>query len=459
MTWQADRTALWIARTIAGRAHAGEDVEAFVARGTDSQILVRNQSVESITTAESGGAGVRVRVGNRIGFAHTNQLDEASLDAVVADARDNARFTQPSDAAVFPDPDGVPAAYVDLWREEWIGTTVQHKVALACELERLATSSPGVSGVKSVSWGDAAGESAIVSSVGVESYSRRTSCFLSGYFIGRSSSGRTVTSTAYATGRCPADLDIPAAAHHAVVTLTDAASASRNAKLPPQRLPVLLSPPATAAFLAVIGGMLNSPESHPGRGPASLEADGLLAAQGVTLLDDPTDPASFGAARFDAEGLATRRNLLLDRGRAAGRLHDAASGRRAGAASTGSAMRAGYKSLPRAGARALALLPGDLDPAAALAGLDFGFMVHDVSGLPAGTNPVTGLFSAAVSGRVIRGGELAEFIPHTTLASSLPLLLQGVQGVGNDSTTLPGVAKGNTVLVSGLSVGGQTSAR
>ncbi|MDO0914353.1 TldD/PmbA family protein [Streptomyces sp. DT2A-34] len=451
MTWQADGTALRIARAIASRARTGEEIEAFVARGADTQILVRDRCVESVTGADSGGAGVRVRHGGRVGFAHTNRLTGTALDQVVADARENARHTRPSDDAVLPDPDGVPAAPLDLWREECTVLTLGDKVAHAIDLERLITASPRVSGVKSVSWGDAAAESAVVSSLGIESYSRRTSCFLSGYVLGASHSGRRATSTAYTTGRCPADLDLPGAAREAVDALPDA----DRAPVAPGRLPVLLAPSATAAFLAVVSGMLSRPAAHPDQALASAPRGSRVAAPCVTLMDDPTDPTSFGAARFDAEGLATRRNLLIDRGCAADRLHDAAGGRRAGVASNGAALRAGYKSLPGPGARALALAPGDLDPEAAVARLGHGFLVHSVTGLPAGADPLTGRFSVAVSGRVVRGGELAEHVPHTTLASTVPSLLQGVRGVGSDSVPLPGTARGTTLLVSELSVGGR----
>ncbi|MFH7594107.1 metallopeptidase TldD-related protein [Streptomyces racemochromogenes] len=452
MTWQADGTALRIARSLAARAVPGEEIEAFVARGTDTQILVRDQSVESMTSADSGGAGVRVRRGRRIGFAHTGRLDGASLDAVLSDARDNARFTQPSDSAVLPAPDGVRPAAFDLWREECAGLPVREKIARAHALERLVTASPRVQGVKSVAWGDAAAESAVVSSLGVESYSRRTSCFLSGYVLGVPEGGRTATSTAYSMGRSPSELDLAAAADEAV----EALAATNRAAFPARRLPVVLGPAATAAFLGVIGNTLGGPSGRADRsGPGgSAPEDRLVASRHVTLLDDPTDPTGFGAARFDAEGLATRRNLLVDAGRPVGRLYDAAGGHRAGAASNGAAVRAGYKSLPRAGARALALVPGDLDPAAAVAGLDHGFLVQGVGGLQAGGGP-GGAFSAAVSGRVVRGGELAEYVPHTTLAATLSEMLLGVRGVGTDSIPLPGNAKGTTLLVSELTVGGQ----
>ncbi|RST09010.1 TldD/PmbA family protein [Streptomyces sp. WAC07149] len=449
MTWQADGTVLRIAHSLAARAVPGEEIEAFVARGTDTQILVRDQSVESMTSADSGGAGVRVRLGRRIGFAYTGRLDSASLDAVLADARDNARFTQPSDSAVLPAPDGVRPASFALWREECPDLPVRDKIARAHALERLVTASPRVQGVKSVTWGDAAAESAVVSSLGIESYSRRTSCFLSGYVLGVPEGGRTATSTAYTMGRSPAELDLAAAADEAVEALV----ATNRAAFPARRLPVVLGPAATAAFLGVIGNTLGG-RPGPAGGEGGLAQEEFVASRHVTLLDDPTDPTGFGAARFDAEGLATRRNLLVDGGRSVGRLYDAAAGHRAGAASNGAALRAGYKSLPRAGARALALVPGDLDPAAAVAGLDHGFLVQGVSGLQAGAGP-RGAFSAAVSGRVVRGGELAEYVPHTTLAATFSELLLGVRGVGNDSIPLPGNAKGTTLLVSELAVGGQ----
>ena len=103
----------------------------------------------------------------------------------------------------------------------------------------------------------------------------------------------------------------------------------------------------TATLLSVIGGTLDGEAVLKGR---SLFADRIgeeVSVPGFTLVDDPTDPDAYGAGRFDAEGLATRRNAA-DRRRAccARFLYNTYSARRAGTASTASAVRAGFKSAP-----------------------------------------------------------------------------------------------------------------
>ncbi len=74
--------------------------------------------------------------------------------------------------------------------------------------------------------------------------------------------------------------------------------------------------------------------------------------------DDPTDPRSLGASSNDAEGLACRPNLLIDRGTLVKFVYDTATARRAGTSSTGSAVRGGYATTPSAGCRAVSIAPG-----------------------------------------------------------------------------------------------------
>ncbi|HZD66858.1 MAG TPA: metallopeptidase TldD-related protein, partial [Acidimicrobiales bacterium] len=174
----------------------------------------------------------------------------------------------------------------------------------------------------------------------------------------------------------------------------------------------------------------------------------------LTLVDDPTDPAAYGAATHDAEGLACRRNLLIGDGVLRGFLYDTYTGRRAGLASTGSAVRGGFRTAPGVGCRALALVPGDVTQDDLLAEVGEGLLVQSVTGMHSGVNPVSGDVSVGAEGLMIRGGALAEPVREVTIASTLQRMLGQVRTVGADLEWLPGVAAGVTLAVDGISLSG-----
>ena len=112
------------------------------------------------------------------------------------------------------------------------------------------------------------------------------------------------------------------------------------------QITVVLENRVAASLLSVLGGTLSGEAVLKGR---SLFADRVgepVAAGAVTLVDDPTDPRAYGATVYDAEGLACRRNELIRDGVLQGFLYDTYAARRAGVASTGSAVRGGFKSGP-----------------------------------------------------------------------------------------------------------------
>src|SRR6478609_2055694 len=143
---------LELARSIAARAELGEQVEAYVSRSRDTDVKVFGGAVEELSVAESTGVGVRVIVDGRLGYAWAGSLDADVIADVLVDAVD-----------------------LDLWRDDLASVPTTDKVALALDLERAtATRDARVRGVESAHYGDAAVESAVASSVGVESSARRT---------------------------------------------------------------------------------------------------------------------------------------------------------------------------------------------------------------------------------------------------------------------------------------------
>ena len=444
---------LELARRVAGGARDGEQVEAYVARTRDTEVKVHDRTVESLVVAERAGVGVRLVDDGRQGFAWVGSLDERVVADALVEARDNAAFATPDEFAGIATPGDVggPVAPLALWRDDVMATDTRAKVelALAAEAATLAAD-PGVRGVESAAYGDAATEAAIATSTGVEAVAARTTCSVAAFALA-GAGGETRTGYGFSAGRSFAELDVDEAARDAAQRAVRLLGASQPQT---QRLPVVLDPLVTRSLLAIVGGALGGESIVKGR---SMFVDRLgeqVAAEGVTLVDDPTESAAFGASSHDAEGVPTRRVELIIGGVLCGVLHNLATGRRAGSRTTGSAVRAGYSSAPGTGARALTLLPGSRAPEEILARAGDALYVQSVSGLHSGTNPISGDFSVGAEGLMVRGGSFAEPVREVTVASTLPRMLKEIVEIGADHTWLPGGAAGMTLLVDGMTISG-----
>ena len=443
---------LELASRVAGWARDGEQVEAFVARGRETEIRVFEGEVESLSSAESAGIGIRVVAGKRQGFAYAGSLEPEVIEETLADARDNAGFATEDGYLGLAEPDGVQPVSLDLWRDELAAYPTDEKVARAKELERAVRAGDRrIRQLRASEWGDAAVESAVATSTGIAAASRRTACYLSADAIAGEADD-TQTGSGYSVGRGPSDLDLDKAAADAVLRATRLLGAVKPRSA---HVTAVLEPRITATLLSILAGTLDGESVLKGR---SLFADRVgeeVAVAGFTLVDDPTDPEAYSAATHDAEGLATRRNVLIDRGVLQMFLYNTYAARRAGTVSTGSAVRAGYRSGPGTGARAVALAPGDLTPEQIYAAVGDGLLVQSVSGIHSGVNPVSGDFSVGAEGVLIRDGVLAEPVREFTIASTIQRMLGGVVAVGRDLERLPSSAAGLTLAISDISMSGQ----
>jgi PmbA protein len=440
-----------VADRLVGLAQDGEELEAYVARSSDTQVRVYEGEVEQLAVADSLGVGVRVVRDGRQGFAYCGTFDPAALAETVADARDNAAFGEPDADAGLAAPDGVEPVDLDLWRPGLTEVPATDKVALAVELERaLLAADPRITGVESCDYADSVGEAAIATTTGIRRASRETACEVVAYAL--AADGDDVQSGfGFSLGRSFDELDVTTAARDAA----DRALRMLGATKPPSgRVTVVLDPWVTAQLVGVVAGTLGAEEVIKGR---SLFADRVgeqVASPLITLVEDPTDARSWGATPVDDEGLATRRVPLVEAGVLGGFVHSTWTGRRLGTPSTGSAVRGGFKTTPTAGCRAVALAPGTTDAATLLAGVDDGVLVQEVSGLHSGVNPVSGDLSTGAEGLRIRGGEVAEPLREFTIASTLQRLLHDVVAVGSDLTWLPMSAAGLTLVVGDVAVSG-----
>ena len=439
-----------VAQRIVGWARDGEQVEAFVVRSREVEIRVDGGDVEQLSSAEALGAGIRVIADHRQGFAYAGSLDEDGLAEVLDEARDNLTFGTPDEAFGLAEPDGVSPADIDTYREALATAPTDAKIALVVDLEqRIKSGDPRIRAARYVDYGDSISEVAVATTTGIAIERRGGSCSVSAMSIAGEGDG-TQTGFGFSVGRTLDDIDLEAAARDAIERAVRMLGARKPST---RRLTVLLDPIITAQFLGVAGSMLSGEAVLKGRSPFADRVGEEIASPIVTLVDDPTVAAAFSAATHDGEGLATRRNVLIDAGVLSGFNHNAYTARRMGTASTGSASR-GFKTVPGVGCRALQLTLGTKTQAEMIAGIEEGLLVQDVSGLHSGVNPVSGDFSAGAEGLVIRNGQLAEPVREITIASTIQRMLQDVVEVGKDVDWLPMNAHGVSVAIADVTMSG-----
>ncbi len=446
-------TLLNLAERVAGWARSGEDVEVYVSRGNETEVRAYNGQIESLTSATSAGIGVRVVVDHKLGFAWAGSLDESVLAHTLDEARDNAAFATPEEHVQLAVGDGVAAVPIDLWDDTLASVPTAKKVELALALEAQSRAADRrVRQVSSADYGDGSVEMALVSTTGIRASARRTSGFVSVSVIA-GDGDQSQTGGGFSVGRGFDDLEPDRAAADAVERAVRLLGATKG---PSGRSTVVFDRRVATTLLSVISSALSGEAVEKGRSFFAGRLGEQVADGVITLVDDPTDPRAYGATAYDAEGLACRRNVLVEHGVLQRFLYDTVSGSRAGMASTGSAIRGGFSGTPGPGCRALTLAPGPegYDQAGVLSAVGDGLFVQSVTGVHSGVNPISGDFSVGAEGLLIRDGVLAEPVREITVASTLQRMLHSVAAVGADVEWLPGIAAGQTLAVQDMQISG-----
>lgn len=440
-----------IGEKIVGHAKAGEQIEAFVAWDEETSIRVYNGKIENLSKSHSSGVGVRIVSNQRQGFAWAGTLEPSAIEFAISEARDNASFATPDPHLGLGEPDSVNAKELDLWRDDLENYSTEEKVSLALDLESaVKRTDKRISSVESANYGDVRSIASVVTNTGLSASYRQTFSFISAYAIANEND-ETQTGGGYSVGRTISELDLDKAASDAGSRATRMLGATKPASA---RLTVVFDPQVTTTLLAILGSTLSGEAVLKGRSLFAGRDGEQVASSVVSLIDDATNPSAFGASMYDAEGFASRPTQLIENGLLKNFLYDTYSSRRAGVASTASAVRGGFSSTPSVGARALMLTPGSQSQPELISSIDNGVLIQSISGVHSGVNPISGDFSVGAEGLMIKSGLLGAPIKEFTIASSLQKMLKDIVSIGNDVEWIPSVAAGVSIVVDGISLSG-----
>ncbi len=447
---QADLGALTAAALEAARRAGAGAADALAVAGRALSIDVRGGRLEQADSAEGVEIGLRVILsGGRQACVSSSSVTPETLAEMAARAVAMAEDAPPDPHAGLADAGDLATARdaagleIDDPSDDPDPARLQRMAEAA---EAAAAAVPGVTQVE----GAAA------------SFSRRrlhlaaSNGFSGGY--GRSS--HAVSATAITGQGTAMERDWAAEGRIFAADLPDAAGIGRLAgeravtragarKAPTGAVPVLFDERIAAGLIGHLLVAINGASVARG---ASWLRDALGAQvlpAGLDVIEDPLRCRATASRPFDAEGLASRRRVLVQDGLLTGWTLDLATGRKLGMPSTASAGR-GTASPPAPGVSNVAMTQGSASRDDLIRDMGRGLIV--TSFLGASINPTTGDYSRGASGFWVENGQIAYPVNETTIAGNLRDMLRRLTPANDARLHLSHVVP--SLLVEGLTLAG-----
>jgi PmbA protein len=439
-----------IADRIVAQAKTGEQIEAYVGRGGETSVRVYEGELEHFVSAQSAGVGIRVIKDGRTGVAYAGTLDEVAISEVLAEARDNVQFGNPDEFAGLATPDGVEPVPQKFWDDALADYPTEQKVALTKDLEQRALAADSRVRTESANYDDGWDESAFATTTGIRISGRSNGCYVSVVTLA-DDGDETQTGFGFSVGDSPNDFNLDKAAREAADRATRLLGATKPSS---KRTTIVLDPYVTSQFVSILSSAFSGENVSKGRSIFAERLGEQVAVPSFTLVDDPTNKLAYTSTDIDGEGLAARRNVLIEDGVLKMFVHSSYSARRMKTRSTGNATRGGFASSPGVGCLAMQVTPGSKSQAELIAGIDDGVLIQEVSGLHSGVNPISGDFSTGASGMTITKGVIGAPIREFTIGSTLQRMLLDIVAIGNDIDWLPMRAAGLSLVINDVTISG-----
>ena len=447
------------AQTVERAKRQGAEVaEVVVSDGSELTAKVRRGEPELVQEASSRALGLRVIQGGRRAVTYTSDLRPDALDAFCRETVVLAGLSEPDEFSAPPDSSELAKDIPDLDLYDPAVAEVDAAWALRQAIigEKAALDHDSrINNSEGATWSRNLGASAFATSGG----------FAGGY---RGSYASLVVEPLCDDNTT----DTPKkrngywwTGHRFLAQLEDSADIGVEAarrtlrtigsrKIDTQECPIVFDPDVARSIVGTIFSVANG-SSFWRKSTYLLGKEGeLIASPLITIVDDPLRPQAPGSRPFDGDGLATRKNFVIEKGILRPVLCDVYSAKKLGRTSTGSAGR-GVGGNPGPTTSNLIMTGGELTPAEIIRRTGRGLYVTSLMGF--GFNPVTGDFSRGAQGFWIEGGELTFPVSEITISANFDEILKRIDMLGNDiefrtSTVAP------TMRVSHMMVAGNSAA-
>jgi len=428
-----DQAALDVAAHAIGVARrAGCAAAVSINAGNGLSVGVRGGEVETLEYHRDKSLAVTVYHGQRKGTATTTDFAPDAVAETVAAAVRIAADAEADAYAGLVDPALLAREFPALDLDHPWDIEPEAAIALALECEAAARDADReVSQVDEAAVSSYRGLHAYADSQGFAGAYRASRHGLSCTVVG-SRDGAMQRGYWFTTARRASELEAPAAVGRRAAERTVAKLGARKMKT--RKAPVLLENRLATGLIGNLVSAVSGPNLYR---EASFLRDAIgreVFPEFLSIDEQPHLPRALGSAPFDAEGVATRRRLLVAGGILQGYVLDSYSARRLKMAPTGHA----------GGVHNLVVSDQGLDFDALLRLMGTGLLVTDLMGF--GVNLLTGDYSRGAAGFWVEGGTISHPVEEITIAGNLRDMFRHVVAAGSDLERRGSIRCGSLLL-------------
>jgi PmbA protein len=431
---------------------AGADgAEVLVRDGSELEVKIRLGEPELVKEAGSRALGLRILKDNRAAVTYTSDLQPEAMANLARQTVELAGLAEPEPLAALPARELMAGQVPDLelWDDAVPSLDVREAMrralrgeAAARKLDSRITNSEGAV------FGRVMGAMAFATSAGFAGSYRGTNVSYIVEPVCDDEGGKKRNGAYWSSSRYLGTLLDEEAVGLEAARRTLAKLGSR--KVATAEMPVIFAPEAARSLLGQLAGVISGGAVWRRSTYLAQREGTAVASPLISVVDDPHLRRAPGSRPFDAEGLATRPNVVISEGVLRTFLCDTYAGRKLGRASTGSAGR-GIGGGPHVSTSNFILRPGRTPPAE-IQQVERGLYVTELMGF--GFNGVTGDYSQGAGGFWIEKGERAYPVSEITISANFDDLWKGVDAVGSDLDTRTSV-QAPTLRVSRMTVAGR----
>lgn len=414
------------------KAQGITQVEIYFSKSKNLNIEVSNGQVETIKNAEEHGAGIRVFVEDRLGYAYTSDLSSQALKLTMEKAIANGEKTTADPINNLP----MPYEYsqdLALYDPKIASTSIDDKIQIALDIEKAAKNQdPRVKITEGCTYQDSQYEVLLISSNSIAAGYKGAYCGGFAYVVAEEDNDAQ-TGFGLQFELKIADLDPvkigQEAANKAVRML-----GAKNIQT--QKAPVVFDPYVATNLLGVLGPAFSAEAVQKGKSLFAGKIGEKVFSPLINIVDDGTLPGAILSAPFDGEGVKTERTQLIENGVLQGFLHNTYTATKDGVNSTGNGVRS-FRNSPEVGTTNFYIEPGNMTKQELLQDVTRGFYVTEVMGMHT-ANPISGDFSVGAAGLLIENGQLTDPVRGVAIAGNLMSLFQEIDAVADDLTFFVG---------------------